>query len=86
MYGKPHQIHLVEDDPERADGALEQGGEGNVKRKSLFNQDAAGAMSLIDPGGGKVNVRPTGESILSVPYAFTVPQQNEFVYGADSDQ
>jgi hypothetical protein len=52
---------------------LEQGGEGNVKRKSLFNQDTASAISLIDPGGGKVHVCPTGEAILSVPYAFTVP-------------
>jgi hypothetical protein len=33
--GNPHQVHLVEDDPERADGALEDGCVGEVEFEAL---------------------------------------------------
>ena len=72
----PHLVHLVENDPERADCALEHRGEGAVDLDPLFRQRPAGRPRFFHPGRGQIDVHPTGKAILQVPVALAVAHKD----------
>ncbi len=74
----PHQVHFVEHDPQRADGALEHRRVGDVEAHPHVREVAAGACGLCSAGIRQVDVRPAGEKILQVPDALTVAAEHEF--------
>ena len=80
---QPHEVHLVEHAPQRADRALEHRGEGDVGHQAgLLDLDARGARfdaALV----GKIDVMPSGEEILDVPGALAVTNEDEFSGHAD---
>ena len=75
--GDPHEVEFVEGDPEGADGALQDGGEGDVEGVAAFLEELARLPGLDAALIGEVDVGPTGEPVFFVPDAFTVPQQDE---------
>src|SRR5208282_1365231 len=79
----PHQVHLVEHQPERADGALEDGGERAIKLESCRVQNAAGLSRLALTLGGQIDIGPACEPVLLVPGRFAVANQYEFVHGVE---
>ena len=83
--GQPHQVHLVEDDPERADRALQHRDERDVERDALGLEQPTGFARLFAPLRGEVDVDPAGEQVLEVPDALAVAQQDESTNGHRHD-
>ncbi len=74
MHGNPHQIELVEHDPQGPNGALQNRRVRDVENESLLLQIAAGAARLGDALLGEIDVGPAREAVLPVPGALSVPQ------------
>src|SRR3954453_5368562 len=74
---QPHHVELVEDDPERADGALQDRGVGEVEAQALGLQEAPGEARLLDAALAEVDVDPAGEAVLLVPVALAVAHHHE---------
>gem|GEM_PF-7061317 len=75
-----HQIHLIQSEPEGADGTFEGGGVGFVKAEACRFQSASGLAGLHNPLFGKINVGPAGKEVCFVPQAFAVAYQYYFVH------
>ena len=74
----PHQVEIVERDPQRPDGPLQDGRVGDVEPEvRLRAASRCGIVCLCDASLGQVDVGPAGEPVLSVPCALTVAQQDE---------
>ena len=74
----PHQVHLVERDPERADRPLQDRGEGEVEGEAgLASAAGRPRAPRRTPCLGEVDVGPAGEAVLLVPVALAVAQQDE---------
>ena len=78
---QPQLAKFLEHDIERLVGALEYRGIGTIEGKALFAQQLARRMGFGNASLGEVNVRPAGETVLTVPDGFTVAQQNDLVHG-----
>src|SRR3954451_20770171 len=74
---QPHHVELVEDDPERADGALQDRGVGEVEAQALGLQEAPREARMLDAALAEVDVDPAGEAVLLVPVALAVAHHNE---------
>jgi hypothetical protein len=77
MDGNPHQIQLVERDPQSPNGALQNGRERYVESHPLFFQRTSGLLRLYSAVIGQIYVRPAAEEILLVPHALPVSQENQ---------
>src|SRR5690606_4908557 len=75
--GDPHQLHLVEDQPQRADRADEHGRQRDVEREARLAQRAARVAGFALALLREVDVRPAGEKILEVPVALAVAHQHQ---------
>src|SRR5215469_12360833 len=73
----PHAVQLVEHDPQRADGALQHRGEGNVGAEVLLDELLAGLDRFESALRRQIDIRPAGEQILDVPDALAVADQNQ---------
>ena len=81
QHRNPHQVHLVEHNPESPDGALQDRGVGNVESTGpLPGARCPACPCLLDTGIREIDVRPAGEEILLVPHAFPVTQQNKAMH------
>src|SRR5450830_1466253 len=78
----PHEVHLVEGDPQRANGPLEDRDVRQVEGEPTLLQELACVVCLDDPLLGQINVGPAGKPVLFVPRAFAVPEQYYFVHGS----
>src|SRR5580704_18042911 len=78
LHRNPHAVHLVEHDPQRADSALQNRGEGEVDRELLPQQLARGLHSFAAAAGLQVDVGPAGEQVVDVPGALAVAYQDQF--------
>ncbi|CFP64848.1 Uncharacterised protein [Bordetella pertussis] len=76
-----HGVHGVQGDPERADGALEHRGIGQVEGVTLALEQFARLAGLLAAGFGQVHIGPARETVFQVPLAFAVAHQNKFVHG-----
>src|SRR5689334_16639834 len=63
FYRQPHAIHLVECDPQCADGALEQRGIGVVEADARGFQFAAGLAGFFAALVGKIDIGPASEQV-----------------------
>ena len=81
MDRNPHEVHRVEHDPERADGALQHRRVRDVEDESLFLEHAGSALRLGDALFGQIDVGPSGKAVFLVPGALAVPQKNELWHG-----
>ena len=77
----PHQVELVERDPQRPDRPLEHRGEGDVECEPLGLEQLAGPLRLGLALLGEVDVGPSGEQVFLVPDAFAVAQQYDLGHG-----
>ena len=77
LHGDPHQIQLVERDPERANRPLQDGGERDVECEPLGLQQLAGPLRLGLALVGQVDVGPAGEEVLLVPDALAMTQEDK---------
>src|SRR5450830_576296 len=76
----PHEVHLVEGDPQRANVPLEDRDVRQVEGEPTLLQELACVVRLGDPLLGQVDVGPASKPVLFVPCAFTVPEQYYFVH------
>ena len=79
-YRQPHQVHLVECAPERADRTLEYRGVSEVEGKAGFVQQGAGLLCFGHAFFSQVNVGPAGETVVKIPGGFAVAHQYNFVH------
>src|SRR5262249_33505926 len=75
LHRYPHAVHLIEHDPQRAYGALQHRGEGDVDGELLFQQLMAGRDRFCASLSREVHVGPAGEQILEIPQALTVTNE-----------
>jgi len=73
---QPHAVEAVERDPQRADGALEHRGIAAVEVEPLGLQRCGGLVRLGAAGIGQIDVRPAGEAVRTVPFAFAMAQHD----------
>ena len=75
--GQPAAVHLVEDDVEGVDGALEHRGVAHVEVEALLGEGAPAVCGLAAAGVGEVDVGPAGEEVELVPLALAVADEHE---------
>ncbi len=73
---QPHPIHLVERQPERADGPFQDRGVGNIEIEAGRSQGAPGLARFDDALFGQVDIDPAGKAVFLIPGGFAVAQQN----------
>ena len=78
--GNPHQVHLVQRDPQSAYRALQHGCEGHVEVISLLLQCTAGLRGLFSALLRKVNICPAGKEVFLIPNTFSMTKQNDFIH------
>src|SRR5205807_2395933 len=74
---EPHPSHLIEHDPERANRALQDRGEGDVRGGVRAEQLAARLAGLGASGVREIHIGPAGEQVLQVPGALAVTDQDQ---------
>ena len=74
-----HLVKAVEGEPEGTDGTLQDGGESHVEGEALLLEDLTSGLSLFDTLGGKVAVIPAGETVLKVPFGFSVADKDDLI-------
>ena len=70
-------VLLIEDQPQRSDGASEYGGKRNVEDQSFVFQRSPACPCFLDSLLGEVYVRPAGEQISEVPVTLAVAYQDQ---------
>src|SRR5262249_10871668 len=78
----PQTVEAVERDVERAEGARQQRGVGDVEIVLAFAQQSSSLSGLVAPLVPQVDVGPAGEPVLLVPRALAVTEQNDFGHKA----
>src|SRR5262245_37018031 len=77
LHRYPHAVHLIEHDPQGADGALQHRGEGDVRGEVLLEQ-LLSCLDRFDTSlGREIDVRPAGEEVLEIPDALAVADQDQ---------
>ena len=76
--GDPHQIHIVEHNPQCPNGPLQDGRDRDVERKPMFFQGTGGLPHLFPAVLGQINVRPAG---IVVALALDVAPGCAFITG-----
>src|SRR5262249_41078210 len=66
-----------EHDPQSADGALQERGVGNVEGIAVRGEKPGGLVRLRGPLGREVDVGPAGETVLQIPDALPVPEEDQ---------
>jgi hypothetical protein len=74
----PHLIHVIEDGPQGADGALEHGGVSHIELKACFLQQFAGLAGFLAALISEIHVFPAGETVFLVPNALAMADQYQF--------
>ncbi|MNH25977.1 hypothetical protein D3C79_860030 [compost metagenome] len=80
-HGQPGAVHLVQGMPQRAGGALEHAGIGQVEVIAFGLEQASGILGLFHACRRQIHIGPAGEAVFQVPGGFTVADQNELVHG-----
>src|SRR5258708_2209186 len=77
---EPQPIHLLEREMQRADGALEHRGEGDVEVVARRGEHPPRGAGLFDAARRQVHVLPAGEAVLLVPLALAVAKQHDLLH------
>ena len=70
----PHQIHLIQRQPQRADRSFEHRRIRLVEGEALLFENFAGPAGLADSRFSQIHIGPTGKSVFQIPLTLTVPQ------------
>ena len=76
-FGQAGLPHLGERQLKRVLGADERRGEGEVEGDPVRLHSAPGLLGLLDARRAQIDVAPSGEQVLEVPFALAVAQQDE---------
>ena len=77
VYGQPGAVHLVKNNIERVDSALEKGGMADVKVITCLLECLSASSSLSSTSIGKIYVGPAGEKIELIPLTLTMTHNNQ---------
>jgi hypothetical protein len=80
MDWNPEQVHLVERNPHRTDRSFEDGRVSDVEFEFHGKHQTAGFFRFGTTPVDEIDVRPAGESVLLIPDAFAVAEQNKSVH------
>ena len=75
--GQPRAVHLVQNDVQGVDGALQERRVADVEVIALLLEGLAARGGLRAAGVRQVDVGPTGEEVLQVPLGLTVTDDDE---------
>ena len=73
----PHQVHFVQDQPQRADRPLQQRRIGNVEAVAERFQLASRLPGLALPLVGQVHIGPARKPVVEIPCALPVPAEDQ---------
>jgi hypothetical protein len=76
--GHPHEVHFIEDDPQRANRPLQDGGKRHVETDAARPEVPSGGPGLSTPLVRQVDIRPSREEVFQIPGALAVAAQDEF--------
>ena len=76
----PHEVHLLQHDPERLDRPLQHRSKCHIEGEPSFAQKASRLPGLLDAFFRERHIGPARETVFPVPCAFAVPEQNEFFH------
>ena len=85
-HGQPGAVHLVQRQPQGADGPFEHAGIGHIEFIAFGLEQAACVAGLFHAGGGQIDIGPAGEAVFEVPGGFTVADEHEFVHGIEVER
>jgi len=80
VHRDPHQVHLLECEPERLDGAFQHRSVRAIEDEAGLLEDFSGALRFLRTASGEVHVGPAGEPVFHVPDRLTVAQQNDLMH------
>ena len=75
--GQPRAVHLVQNDVQGVDGALQERRVADVEVIALLLEGLAASSGLGAAGVGEVHVGPAGEEVELVPLALAVTNDDE---------
>ena len=75
--GDPHQVQLIQRDPERADRPLQDRRERDVEREPLGLEQLSGLLGLGLALVGQIDIGPAGEEVFLVPDALAMTQEDK---------
>ena len=78
----PHLVELIQRDPERADGAFEDGCVGHVENVAALTQQLAALVRLDHALLREIDIGPAGIQVLFVPDALAVAEQNYLMHSS----
>ena len=79
VHGGVHDVEVLEDVPCGLDSTLEGGGVDKVELEPLLLDGLRRSVGLRYSRGSERDVDPSGETVLNVPLALTVANQDECV-------
>jgi len=77
FHRNPHEIEFIENDPQGSDGSLQDLRVGGIEGISFLFQQLAGHMCFSSTPLGKIDVSPSREEILLIPYTLSMSQQDQ---------
>ena len=75
--GDPHEVGLLEDVPQSADGTLQEGGVGNGGLEALGLDELTSLDDLLVALGAERDIDPSGELVLKIPSGLAVTDKDE---------
>ena len=75
MHRYPHQVHLIQNEPERPDSSLENGSESDIKTVTFLFQGLTGIPGFGNSLPGQIDISPTRKLVFQIPDTFTMPQK-----------
>jgi len=80
---QPHQIHLIQGNPQRADRTFENRCEGAIEFDAFVFDQLTGRFRFLASLVGQIDVRPTREAVFEVPLRLTVTEKNKLRHDSD---
>ena len=75
--GDPHEVGLLEDVPQSADGTLQEGGVGNGGLEALGLDELTSLDDLLVALGAERDIDPSGELVLKIPGGLAVTDKDK---------
>src|SRR5687768_18007594 len=75
--GNPHEVELVERNPERTNRSLQQRRIGDIESQSLGLQQPSSVSRFLPAFVRKVDVGPTGEPVFLVPGGLPMAEEHK---------
>src|ERR1051326_6860273 len=80
FYRQPHLVEAIERDPQGANRAFQHRGERDVERIAALLEQPSRLARFVAAFLGQIDVGPAGETILLVPRALAMAEEDERVH------